>query len=402
LVFHFSLGEGCTHIAGLLFALENITETQEKNEVDTAACTSKPCEWNKPSKRSKTCKTVDEIKLKRIKYDNDKEKETLKCKRKTEMKLKPSSASCKFRDKICSKLGTTRAVIFDLLEPQPNINTNEHICSDLNVGRTESIETNEHITFSSDRYINLTTTIENESLSPESFLDFVTNIPSSVEEELEFRTRGQAENTLWKAARKVRITASNFHDIKTRKPNTPATNLVKKIVNESEKDLILPALKWGRKMEPIAKKRYKAFNKLKLKQNVTIMEKGLFICSTYGFLGASPDGLVRTGGESYLIEVKCPYKYRFQTIEDACKDNSFCCFLDDDNNVQLKRSHKYFTQIQGQMAICQVQKCELVVYTTKDMKIIAISYDSSFWEDLLHKLNFFYELSVVPSLFQKE
>jgi hypothetical protein len=46
------------------------------------------------------------------------------------------------------------------------------------------------------------------------------------------------------------------------------------------------------------------------------------------------------------------------------------------------------------MAICQVQKCELVVYTTKDMKIIAISYDSSFWEDLLHKLNFFYELSV--------
>jgi hypothetical protein len=108
------------------------------------------------------------------------------------------------------------------------------------------------------------------------------------------------------------------------------------------------------------------------------MEKGVFICSTYGFLDASPDGLV------------------------ANHDNSFCCFLDDDNNVQLKRSHKYFTKIQGQMAICRVQKCELVVYTTKDMKIIEISYDSSFWEDLLHKLNFFYELSVVPSLFQKE
>ena len=67
---------------------------------------------------------------------------------------------------------------------------------DLNVGRTESIETREHITFPSDRYINLTTTIENESLSPESFLDFVTNIPSSEAGELEFRTRGQAENTL--------------------------------------------------------------------------------------------------------------------------------------------------------------------------------------------------------------
>jgi hypothetical protein len=292
-------------------------------------------------------------------------------------------------------------VIFYLLVPQPNINTNEHICSDLNVGRTESIETSEHITFSSDRYINLTTTIENESLSPDNFLEFVTNIPSSVTEKLEFRTRNQAENTLWKAARKVRITASNFHDIKTRKPNIPATNLVNKIVSESEIDLISPALKWGRKMEQIAKKCYKAFKKLKCNQNVTIMKKGLFIYSTYGFLGASPDGLVRTG-KSYLIEVKCPYTYRFQTIEDACKDNSCCCFLDDDNNVQLKLSRKYFTQIQRKMATCQLQKCELFVYTTKDMKIIEISNDSSFWEDLLYKLKFVYELSVVPSLLQKE
>ena len=54
------------------------------------------------------------------------------------------------------------------------------------------------------------------------------------------------------------------------------------------------------------------------------MQKGLFIC---GFLGGTPDGLARTGGESYLIEVKCPYKYRFQTMEDACKDKLFCCFL---------------------------------------------------------------------------
>jgi hypothetical protein len=69
-------------------------------------------------------------------------------------------------------------VIFDLLEPQPNINTNEHICSDLNVGRTESIETNEHITFSSDRYINLTTTIK-----------YVNEIPKNAENVKKFCER---------------------------------------------------------------------------------------------------------------------------------------------------------------------------------------------------------------------
>lgn len=401
-MFHFRLGEGCTHIAGLLFALENITETEEgNNEVDTPACTSKPCEWNKPSKRSKTCKTVDEITFKRIKYDNNGED---KCKKdKREVKIKSSGAnSLNFRDVLCAKLITTRAAIFDLLEPQPNTNTDENICDDLNVGRTEIVETSEHITFQSDRYLDLGNTIDKESLSPESFLDIVTNIPSSVAEELEVRTRGQAENDLWKNARKARITASIFHDIKTRKPNTPDTNLVKKILNVTEQDLEMPALKWGRKMEPIAKKRYKAFKKLKFNQNVTVMEKGLYISSTCGYLGASPDGLVKNGDEFYLIEVKCPYKYRFQTVDDACKDKSFCCFLDENNNVQLKQSHKYFTQIQGQMAICQVQKCELVIYTNKDMKIIEISYDSSFWEDLFKKLKGFYELSVVSSLFAKE
>ena len=116
--------------------------------------------------------------------------------------------SLNFRDVLCAKLVTTRAAIFDLLEPQPNTNTDENICDDLNVGRTEIVETSEHtcITFPSDRYLDLGNPIDKESLSPESFLDFVTNILSSVAEELEVRTRGQAENNLWKQARKARIT----------------------------------------------------------------------------------------------------------------------------------------------------------------------------------------------------
>ena len=39
-----------------------------------------------------------------------------------------------------------------------------------------------------------------------------------------------------------------------------------------------------------------------------------------GILGASPDGLV---GETDIIEVKCPYRWRDSTFAEAVKDKSF-------------------------------------------------------------------------------
>lgn len=65
----------------------------------------------------------------------------------------------------------------------------------------------------------------------------------------------------------------------------------------------------------------------------------------------------------YLIEIKCPYKWRKKSLHDACKDKEFCCFLDDNNEIQLKKNHRYYTQIQGQMGVCKMQKCDFVLYT---------------------------------------
>jgi hypothetical protein len=47
---------------------------------------------------------------------------------------------------------------------------------------------------------------------------------------MEIRTRGQHENPLWYKVRKGRITASIFHDVLTRKSNTPPQKLVERIV----------------------------------------------------------------------------------------------------------------------------------------------------------------------------
>jgi hypothetical protein len=67
----------------------------------------------------------------------------------------------------------------------------------------------------------------------------------------------------------------------------------------------------------------------------------------------------------HLLEIKCPYKWRNSTVEEACKSSYFYCYLDKNNSVTLKRNSRYFTQVQGQMAVCKYSKCEFVVYTLK-------------------------------------
>lgn len=79
--------------------------------------------------------------------------------------------------------------------------------------------------------------------------------------EIEQATVGQAENPLWHALHKGRITASNFYKVKTkveslRKAGTNAVSakkLVASLIGEYTPPKDLPALKYGREMEAIAK-----------------------------------------------------------------------------------------------------------------------------------------------------
>lgn len=65
-----------------------------------------------------------------------------------------------------------------------------------------------------------------------------------------------------------------------------------------------------------------------LGRDVTVQECGLFIDAKRPWLAASPDGIVtdkRTGQRLLCLEVKCPYKHRQRTVEEACRDDrNFC------------------------------------------------------------------------------
>ena len=60
-----------------------------------------------------------------------------------------------------------------------------------------------------------------------------------------------------------------------------------------------------------------------------------------------------------LIEIKCPYKYRNLTPEDACLNGDFCSTLSTSKQIQLKRNHPYYSQIQGQLAMAEFHNVKL-------------------------------------------
>ncbi|WAR12336.1 hypothetical protein MAR_026516, partial [Mya arenaria] len=364
---------------------------------DDTACTSKPCEWNKPSKRKNDAKTVENITFKKIKIND------------AEPKCNPIKNTCKqlnneklslFRSTLADRLGNkTNAVLFDLISPTEN---DVPVESDLNIAEEVTVETSDFITYKSDKYIDLSKTINENQISASDFLETLSVCGGDVVEEIEMRTIGQHENPLWVQARKGRITASIFHDVLHRKKSIQPNKLVDKILLKSnEIDCSnIPALKWDRKMEVVAKKQFKALNKLKHKQTVNIIEQGLYLHQQYSFFGASPDGLVLQNDDKYLVEVKCPYKWRYKTVTEACKDSDFCCTIDEQGAIALKPNHRYYTQIQGQMGISGIQKSELLVYTTKDLKHLTISFNPEFWNNLLEQFKEFYGNHVLPSLVQ--
>ena len=135
-----------------------------------------------------------------------------------------------------------------------------------------------------------------------------------------------------------------------------------------------------------------ALQKFSQQHNAALQKCGLYVNPEWPFLGASPDGLILS--EDALIEVKCPYVGRHEKVEPG----KMFPFLEvRKNKIHLKKSHKYYCQIIGQMAISRKCQSYFVVYTQANMFIEKIKMDNEFWEkEMLPKLQYFYEKSYRP------
>ena len=192
-------------------------------------------------------------------------------------------------------------------------------------------------------------------------------------------TVGQRNNPVWHIARRGRLTASNFGSVLNAKRVTPS--LLKRLLGEYNLSRV-KAIQWGVDNEEEA---IRAFT---LKTAKSVKETGIWFDSS-GILGASPDGIV---DDKTVLEMKCPYTERNNTIEEAVKSKTFCLEkCESGQGYALKKDHVYWHQVQGEMYFSRRKFCYFVVWTTKDVAILLIERDDTWAANIPHLIQFYYD-----------
>ena len=211
------------------------------------------------------------------------------------------------------------------------------------------------------------------------------------------QSNGECEHE-WLEERRKRITSSNVGQIAKRKSTTKVTAKVKQLLYTNFHGN--RATDWGLLQEDVSRVKY-----LKVKQisspGFAFETGGLVVSVSNPWLAASPDGLVFDPLEDPpqgLVELKNPYTIRDMTLDEAATNcKTFCLGKNSDGNLQLKRGHDYYYQIQCALYCTDRQWCDLVVLT-KSLHIERIKADSNFKATILPKIRDFYFTAILPEL----
>lgn len=192
-------------------------------------------------------------------------------------------------------------------------------------------------------------------------------------------TRDQSYSEKWHLTRQNMITASNFSRIC--RARAGYTNIVKNILYPSLAGV--EAIKFGRDNEQIAIK------KLEKEADVKIHGCGLFIDEYKFYLGVTPDGIIDQDG---CVEVKCSFKNAHMSAKNAILARLIDYIkVNKDNNeiVGLKPTHRYYYQIQEQLAISQKNYCLFAIFTNEK---------EDFVQAMMIKLDNFFHMCLLPEI----
>lgn len=134
----------------------------------------------------------------------------------------------------------------------------------------------------------------------------------------------------WFELRKNRLTASNLGDAVANNNLLFAKKKAGVIIDNTNYSAI-PALKFGTMFEAMAARCYSQKN-----DDILIHEFGMIPHKTLDNFGASPDGINELG---IMLEIKCLYSRKIK------------------NGVIPP---KYYLQIQGQLAVCELKECDYI------------------------------------------
>lgn len=212
----------------------------------------------------------------------------------------------------------------------------------------------------------------------------------------------------WYHQRRLRITASNCHDVSSCKSSQRAGSIINKQL-WSNQPLSTVSMKYGQLHESDARLAFCAAMQMSV-SGLAVIETGMWVNPQFPQIACSPDGLVYdptmpVASQYGLIEIKCP-KVIENTSPLEAKDSltkeqwhSFC-LADSEGKLMLKRSHKYYYQVQCQLGVCELLWCYFVVWSKEGIFIEKIYADPVFWQSTKKKLLSFHEEYLCPEYFE--
>ncbi|XP_068085057.1 uncharacterized protein [Anabrus simplex] len=368
----------CKHVAAVVYYINN------ENVVSK---TDRPQQWGKPS--PKTMSTE--------KYRKGKRVEELFGKKTLRTSLPPFELTenilkhipCSLRTMLRAEASTEieqscRAVVISLID---------RVVNDVEREECEEIVTHLlHLQVSND--VRLPDKYTFRTVSDEMFLTSKVQVDTDHIIKISLDTLSQSGSPRWFQERKIRISASTkAHRIKTTRYNFDTLALA--FVTESPIGrAALNNLSYGSEMESEAIECYGS------SFGVRVIRCGLIIHKKQPWICGSPDGIVLRGNVAdRVLEVKCPSSCKDKPIVDESGNVRVrYLYFDEQNNIQLKTSHMYYTQIQILMYITGLEKCDLYVYSKAQQLTIPIYQDNKYVEKYLTKMTKFYFNNYLPNI----
>ena len=373
------LGEACSHVAGLLFTLEANTRVKHQT-----SCTSLPCSWLPPSFQDVTYEPIASIDFSLSKLTSTGTSNVVK----STSVAEPSDLD---KNEFFTALSKTkgRPAILSLVP--------DYCESYIPLVERGIIPQPLTCLFNPD-YLNLT--YHDLLLKSEEVYSSYTLTEEQVKA-VETATRGQSKSITWYQQRAGRVTASRLKSTLATSLSQPSESLIKSSCYPESTKFYSAACSWGCVHEETARKAY--FDIYRTKHKMAAISKiGLVLHPKYPFMGASPDGLIecKCCGKG-VLEVKCPYSCRDKSFSEKMEANNVFLEQSQEGNLELKKNHQYYYQIQMQMKFCEVDHGDFVVWSHKELFIQRMAIDDIFITGALSDAQSFIKKGILPELIGK-
>lgn len=220
-------------------------------------------------------------------------------------------------------------------------------------------------------------------------------------------SKKQSKSSVWKNQRVGSLSSTSIYNAAHYRKGEQDNYVVQQIMGLSTFKGN-KATEYGEKNEKIARKMYEKFSHC-CKSKHQVSTTGLHIHKECILIRASPDGLIkcRKCGEGTL-EIKCVFKENLRHLTGAqiAQLGTYALFMNTENQPSLKKTSKWYAQVQTAMAVTGREWCDFVLYTdpepSPELTVLRVKFDHFFWENMKDKAMTFYMDYVYPKLMDYE